>query len=70
MILGKSISKQELINQLRQEIKVLVEQIMRPETTDERRFKLDVIYKEKLNAFRQLGGVFNEVLTKEGWRSL
>ncbi|MFA5306761.1 MAG: hypothetical protein WC365_04905 [Candidatus Babeliales bacterium] len=67
MIVGKSISKQELLDRLTREIKTLVEMIMNPHTTDERRKELNASYNEKLSAFQKLGGVFNEYLAQDGW---
>lgn len=53
---GKIIDSQELVANLKQELRLLVEKIMHPETPDEERFKLGAIYEEKLKAYVALGG--------------
>ncbi|MCK9570532.1 hypothetical protein M0R72_16410 [Candidatus Pacearchaeota archaeon] len=51
------------------QIRTLVEKIMDPATLDEERYYFNEIYKEKLKGLKWVGGVMNEVLTKDGWKS-
>lgn len=67
---GKTVDAQELLAQLKLEIMKLVEKIMDPDTPDEERFRLGVIHDEKNKVYRQLGGKYDQVLDREGWRDI
>jgi hypothetical protein len=62
-------SQEETRELLKKEIRVLVEKIMDPATLDEERYYFNQLYVEHLKSLKWVGGVMNEVLTKDGWVS-